>query len=180
MSRRGTLVATVSGITALGLTCAVFAPLPALGDARSTGSDMRPSARAYLPGPDQEPTFSTRREAVVRSGYLQAGMPLRVADMTVGTGQYIVSYALEASLQTAGPTDALLCGVVDSNGRTRYLAQDGDPVFSGGGWQRLRFAATFTLPDMTLGLRCSTAGTSIAIASFRDVELSATRIPDAG
>ena len=179
MSRRGPLVTTALAATALGLALAAFAPLSALGVAGAAASDARPSSRAYLPGPDQEPTFSTRRDSVVRSGYLAAGTPVRVADMTVGTGQYVVSYALEASLQTAGPTDALVCGVVDSNGRTEYLAQDGDPVFSGAGWQRLRFAATFTLPEITLGLRCTTMGTSIAIASFRDVELSATRIPDA-
>lgn len=179
MSRRGPLAVTVVALATVGLVVASFAPLPQLGVTGGAASDDRPAARAYLPSPSAEPTFSTRRDAVQRSGYLDADTTLRVADMTVGTGQYIVSYTLEASLQSVGSANALVCGVVDSNGRTGYLAQDGDPVFSGAGWQRLRFAASFTLPDMTIGLRCNTIGSAIAIARFRDIEISATRIPDA-
>lgn len=179
MSRRGPLAATVVALAISGLIVAAFAPLPLLGAAGAAASDDRPAARAYLPSPSAEPTFSTRRDAVVRSGYLDAGAALRVADLTVGAGQYIVSYTLEASLQSVGSANALVCGVVDSNGRIDYLAQDGDPVFSGAGWQRLRFAASFTLPEMTAGLRCNTIGSAIAIAGFRDIEISATRIPDA-
>lgn len=177
MSRRWPVAAAVLAMTT-GLAIAAFAPLPADSAAVAAASTDRPTTRAYLPGLDQEPSASTRRESVIRSGYLEADTPLRVADMTVGTGQYIVSYTLEASLQSAGGMNAMVCGVVDADGRFRYLAQDGDPVFSGSGWQRLRFAASFTLPDITLGLRCSTVGTSLSIADFRDVEISATRIPD--
>lgn len=149
-------------------------------ESRATNSSVstniwpwRTSATGELDGTD----FSTQVEAVSHTDVLTPESPIAVANLTVRPGQYVVRYAFEARLDSAWQPVELRCGIVDGNGTRSFLFDDPEPILPGRGWARYRADTTFSLPDITLGLRCVPSTTGFSSASFRNVELSVTRIP---
>ena len=132
----------------------------------------RSSANGRL-GPD----YSTEVDAVAHTAVLEPESAIAVANLTVRPGQYVVRYAFEARLDSAWQPVELRCGVVDGNGTKAFLFDDPEPVRPGQGWVTYRAETTFSLPDITLGLRCFPSATGFSSASFRNVSLSVTTIP---
>ncbi|GAB3139285.1 hypothetical protein GCM10027057_20360 [Marisediminicola antarctica] len=132
----------------------------------------RSSANGQL-GPD----YSTEVDAVAHTAVLEPESAIAVANLTVRPGQYVVRYAFEARLDSAWRPVELRCGVVDGNGTKAFLFDDSEPVRAGQGWVAYRAETTFSLPDITLGLRCFPSATGFSSASFRNVSLSVTTIP---
>ncbi len=133
---------------------------------------LRSSANGQL-GPD----FITEVDAVAHTAVLEPESAIAVANLTVRPGQYVVRYAFEARLDSAWQPVELRCGVVDGNGTTAFLFDDPEPVRAGQDWASYRAETTFSLPDITLGLRCFPSATGFSSASFRNVSLSVTTIP---
>lgn len=133
----------------------------------------RTAAAGELDGTD----FSTQVAAVSHTDVLTPESSIAVANLTVRPGQYVVRYAFEARLDSAWQPVELRCGVIDGNGTKSFLFDDPDPILPGRDWARYRADTTFSLPDITLGLRCVPSTTGFGLASFRNVELSVTKIP---
>jgi len=123
------------------------------------------------------PDRLTRVEELSRVGVLEPSSGIAVANLTVRPGQYTVRYGFEVRLDAAYQPFDLRCGVVDTNGIQTFLIDDPRPVLAGSGWESHSAWATFSLPDITLGVRCFPTATGFGQASFRDVTLSVTTIP---
>jgi len=132
----------------------------------------RSSANGRL-GPD----YITEVDAVAHTAVLEPESAIAVANLTVRPGQYVVRYAFEARIDSAWQPVELRCGVVDGNGTKAFLFDDPEPIRAGQGWASYRAETTFSLPDITLGLRCLPSTTGFSSASFRNVSLSVTTIP---
>ena len=171
----------VGGSAALaGAGNAVSETEPTLGESRATNSPVstniwpwRTTATGELDGTD----YSTQVDAVSHTDVLTPESSIAVANLTVRPGQYVVRYAFEARLDSAWQPVELRCGVVDGNGTKAFLFDDPQPILPGQDWARYRADTTFSLPDITLGLRCIPSATGFGQASFRNIELSVTRIP---
>ena len=181
-------IAFCAAVAVIGVTATLPVPVPepaaradeperpGLVSRFGSGGSIRPDQ----PVTGAAPAYSAERDSLTESGILGPRTRITVANLTVRPGQYIVSYSFEARLQASGEPEALVCGVIDSNGRPRFLIQDEDPIYAGSGWERRSFAASFSLPSMTLGLRCVAVGTGLSVASFRDISLAVTRMEASG
>jgi hypothetical protein len=173
-------LALVGGAAAIaGAGTGVTDPEPEAQDRAANSSvatnmwPWRTSATGELDGTD----FSTQVDAVSHTDVLTPDSSIAVANLTVRPGQYVVRYAFEARLDSAWQPVELRCGVIDGNGTKSFLFDDPDPILPGRDWARYRADTTFSLPDITLGLRCVPSATGFGSASFRNVELSVTEIP---
>ncbi|MEY2848028.1 MAG: hypothetical protein RI885_693 [Actinomycetota bacterium] len=107
--------------------------------------------------------------------------PLRgiaVANLSVGPGRYRVSYSFDALIVSDDPTITLTCGLVDANGVERFLIPDPVALTARSGWQRHLVTSPFSLPDLTVGIRCRSDDIGVVHAVFRDVAISVTRRPE--
>ena len=139
----------------------------------SVESSFVRSAEGIFVRPDR----LTRVEEFSRVGVFEPDAGIAVANLTVRPGQYTVRYDFEARLDTAYQPVELRCGVVDANGIRSFLIDDPRPVLPGSGWGSYLVESTFSLPDITLGIRCFPTSTGFGSVSFRDVSLSVTTIP---
>lgn len=187
--RRSVLLAGAGALAVLAIAGALSttgtAPPTGKADAASTsarGGTTAPGAAppAYVRSAEGilvRPDRLTRIEDFSRVGVFAPDSGIAVANLTVRPGQYTVRYDFEARLDTAYQRLDLRCGVVDANGTRSFLIDDPRPVRSGSGWGAYLVESTFSLPDITLGIRCFPTSTGFSSVSFRDVTLSVTTIP---
>ncbi len=123
------------------------------------------------------PEYSTKIDHVSRTGILTRDGGIIVANLTVRPGLYTVEYSFEARLGSAYRPAELRCGIVDNNGIKSFVAEQSESIETGSGWQRHDLSADFNLPDTTLGIRCVPTSTGLIQASFREISLSVTRMP---
>jgi len=106
-------------------------------------------------------------------GHYRPSDKITLQNRTVADGLYQVTYGAQVRFFSSVPGAVLSCGLVDASGRIGYLDDATFPVAAGGAWTRIGDTATYDVPEVTLGIRCSpsTAG-SVGIA-YRDVTLTA-------
>jgi len=120
---------------------------------------------------------STDLEASSAVGVYGPASGIIVANLTVRPGRYYIWYGFEANVRGSYQSAGVRCGIADANGRTgSFLVEDADLIELGHGWQRRSFGETFSLPDITLGLRCYPERSGLVLASFRNVTLFAAQI----
>jgi len=165
--------------TIAGTGNAFSEPEPEVSEARAANSAASTKVRPWRSSPAGRlgPDFITEVDAVAHTAVLEPESAIAVANLTVRPGQYVVRYAFEARLDSAWQRVELRCGVVDGNGTLAFLFDDPKPVRAGQDWESYRAETTFSLPDITLGLRCFPSATGFSSASFRNVSLSVTTIP---
>ncbi len=179
MRRRSGQIGFVALLVALAVgvgSPAVIESASGAPTARVGGGQADATTRAHLPSPDQG--RETRVPDFSRAGILRAEDSIVVANLTVPPGRYLVSYVFSGSLANTGVPAQLRCGLVDANGVDRFIAEDEAIITSGQGWQQMSVVTIFSLPDVTLGVRCEPTRTGLVFAQFRDVWLWAIRISD--
>lgn len=171
--------AVVAAVTAAVLLAAAFGvdPRSFVERAEVTGQ-YRPQADSVVPAAADVAAlnYSVKRNSVSRAGLVTAESGIAVANLTVRPGNYILSYEFEARLDAVDPSMQLRCGLVDNNGFRRFFVEDPKPIAAGHGWERRTLVTNFSLPDVTIGIRCIPTETGLLQASFRDVALSAARV----
>lgn len=113
-------------------------------------------------------------DAFSQSGVMSPIGGIAVANLSVRPGTYLVQYAFDARFESPFRPGVLYCGIVDNNAGGRFLGSDPAPIRAGSDWVRHSYAANFSLPDLTLGVRCFPAEVALARASFRNITLSVT------
>lgn len=148
-------------------------PLPetALAEAQSLGDPTSfPGS-----GANRFDTLADRAymmQSLERTAVVGPTEAIAVANLTVEPGRYLVSYQFESRLVSDRLDAELNCGLVDNNGVDRFLVADPEPVTVGTDWTRHTVVAPFSLPDVTLGIRCLSDRTDLVHALFRKVSLS--------
>lgn len=164
-------------LVAVGFAAAALSQASDVTPLTSAGSGRTLSAITDRPIRTTTPSeFTTRIAAVSRVGIFTPTQGITVANLTVRPGRYIVSYSFEARFESANRPSELRCSIVDHNGRNVFLGDDPNTIRSGRDWVRRNFAATFSLPDLTLGIRCVPVTVDLHQAWFRDVTLRATKM----
>ena len=174
--------AVVAALVAVAGSTAIPAP-PSFVGTSSESTDavadraIDTAAPSHLPSPNR--VRETRVPDFARASALHLGDSIVVANLTVTPGRYLVSYAFDAALTTTTtvPTQ-LRCGLVDANGVDRFIATDPALITTGRGWQRMMVVAVFSLPDVTLGVRCEPTSPGLVLAHFRDIWLAAIKMAD--
>ena len=106
-------------------------------------------------------------------GHYRPTDKITLQNRTVADGVYSVTYGARVRFFSAVPGAVLSCGLVDASGRIGYLDDTTFPVPAGGDWTTIGDTATYDVPEITLGIRCSpTVSGSVGI-SYRDVTLAA-------
>jgi hypothetical protein len=109
-------------------------------------------------------------------GHYRPTDKITLQNRTVADGVYRVSYGAQVRFFSSVPGAELSCGLVDASGRIGYLDDATFPVAAGGAWTRIGDTATYDVPEITLGIRCSpTVSGSVGIA-YRDVTLTAVPV----
>ncbi len=103
---------------------------------------------------------------------------LVVANLSIEPGRYLVTYGFESRMIAAHADIELSCGLVDANGVVRFLIPDPTPISTGTGWRQHLVTSPFSLPEVTIGIRCVSDRTHVVYAQFRGVSISVIRRPE--
>ncbi len=122
-----------------------------------------------LPGRAQD-------DSALRVGYFQPGQQIPLTNLTVADGTYRVKYGVEVQFFADRRDTVLECGLIDASGRIGYLDDTVVPVPGNGKWTRLGATASYDVPAITLGIRCSPSAAGSFGIGYRDVSLTATPV----
>jgi len=111
--------------------------------------------------------------AALLVGYYLPTQQIALSNLTVVEGTYLVEYRAEVQFFASNPTTVLQCGLVDASGRIGYLDDRVFPVPANGAWTRIGDSATYDVPEITLGIRCSATAPGSFGIGYRTVELTA-------
>ena len=106
-------------------------------------------------------------------GFYRPNQQIPLGNLTVVEGTYLVEYGAEVQFFASEHGTTLQCGLVDASGRIGYLDDTVFPVPGTGAWTRIGDSATYDVPEITLGIRCSPTLPGSFGIGYRDVRLTA-------
>jgi len=109
-------------------------------------------------------------------GWYRPTDQIALTNLTVGDGTYRVEFAADVQFFSSSPGATLECGLVDASGRIGYLDGAVTAVAAGAGWTRIGASATYDVPEITLGIRCSPTATGSGGIGYRAVTLTAVPV----
>jgi len=109
-------------------------------------------------------------------GYFRPTQQIALSNLTVVEGTYLVEYGAEVQFFSRDHGTVLHCGLVDASGRIGYLDDTTFPVPPDGTWTRIGDSATYDVPEITLGIRCSSTAAGSFGIGYRGVRLTAEPI----
>lgn len=103
--------------------------------------------------------------------------PLVIRRLTVDSGRYTVGFSM--SLRVVGSTTGatVACAIVDTSGSLNRVQPEPDEVVADNTWSRIEYAGAFSLPDVSLALRCTPSVPGSYSVTVRRVLLYATPEP---
>ncbi len=198
--RRSTLVGGAVGLVAIGAAGVALSSGNGMSGARDAASavgaiDDFAATSPFRIVPYTPPEASTRIAAVTRGGVSGPVDGVEVATLAVTPGRYVVEYGFEVRFESAYAPTTLECGItgarpidssgIDSDAPDLVFSTDDAPIESaptqsGPAWVWHSFEVPLDLDDATLGIRCSPAEVGLYSMAFRNLDFSATRLPDDG
>jgi len=109
------------------------------------------------------------------TGFHEAGEKFDLGGRTIDRGRYTAGYSLEVRLLSPMPDLLLECMLVDLSGQITGFDQPEMLARANGEWVELKYEDVLELPDATLSIRCSPTASGELSASFRNVELIASK-----
>jgi len=109
-------------------------------------------------------------------GFYRPTQQIALSNLTVVEGTYLVEYGAEVQFFADEKTTVLYCGLVDASGRIGYLDDTVFPVPADGAWTPIGDSATYDVPEITLGIRCSPTAPGAFGIGYRGVSLTATPV----
>jgi hypothetical protein len=115
---------------------------------------------------------ATSKHGVSRSidGYFTPRDSIDLGNLSVDSGRYHLGYTFRVAFASAHQAATLRCGLVDPSGTIGYLSSNSFRVVtSNSKASTVTFVGDYSLPEMTVGVRCtpSRSGTlHIEVANF--------------
>lgn len=104
-------------------------------------------------------------------GYFTPRDSIDLGNLSLDSGRYRLGYSFRMTFTSAHGAATLRCGLVDPSGTIGYVSSNSFRVVTANDWARaVTFTGEYSLPEMTVGVRCtpSLSGTlHIDIADFR-------------
>jgi len=96
-----------------------------------------------------------------------------IKNMTIDAGRYRIGYALRMRVESSVPDALITCSLIDSSGQFGRLEQTTTQVPADGTWSKAEYFARYSLPDVTVGIRCSPDRLGDYSITVSDVDLYA-------
>lgn len=139
----------------------------------TTGSDPTAPASRTSSTPTSFASAASGRTTVIertsRVGVFGPAHAVSVANLTVTPGVYVIRFSFEARADSAFAPGDLRCGLVDNNGVDHFIFDDPTPLTAGRDWVAHSEVTTFSLGDVTLGIKCQPVTGGFYRVSFRNV-----------
>lgn len=107
------------------------------------------------------------------SGFSSPDSEIAVTNLTIAGGRLDIGYSVKVLVIPREPSSPIQCGLVDTSGRLEFFEASRQDVMPNG-WTSLAFDSTYELPELTLGLRCSTQIAGPITVFFSDAEIHVT------
>ena len=95
-----------------------------------------------------------------------------VKNQTIDAGTYLIGYTLRLRVESSKPGSSLVCSIVDTSGNFGRLEQTTTEVAADSTWSNVEYAGQYSLPDVTIGIRCSPSVEGEYSITVSDVSLS--------
>lgn len=126
-----------------------------------------------LRNPESQPPRNDGTTLV--TGFHEAGEKFDLGGRTIDRGRYTAGYSLEVRVLSPMPDLLVECMLVDLSGQITGFDQPEMLARANGEWVELSYEDVLELPDATLSIRCSPTRSGELSASFRNVELIASK-----
>ena len=98
-----------------------------------------------------------------------------VADSTIDSGEYQISYSMDVLFDENVSGATLVCGLRPANGTITHFEPDSRTrVRSSGSVQHLEFSGPYAVPELSFGLRCHPTLAGHVTAHFSNITLTVT------